>query len=98
MMKFCYQPALVACPETGEAEIIFRPVIPITILLTDDIESIEWNMRVQFFKTENPADNQVILGHAGFLDYFSANFDGLNAILTLFSNESLPKTTAAEVK
>lgn len=156
-MNFYYLPALVASPETAEAEIIFRPVIPVTlkgpvrsgrflalvdtgtdktvipeeiardpgidlqagrgpgltsigghqlksllgdvmILVGDETESVEWNTRVQFFRTENPVDKQVILGHARFLDYFNANFDGLNAVLTLTPNESLPKSSAIEIK
>ena len=35
-------------------------------------------------------DYILILGHSGFLDYFTANFDGENGILTLTPNAELP--------
>ena len=32
----------------------------------------------------------MILGHAGFLDYFTATFDGNSGTLTLIANDELP--------
>lgn len=52
---------------------------------------IRWQARVQFFDFDSPEQESIVLGHADFLDYFTATFDGLEGILTLLPNEELPK-------
>jgi hypothetical protein len=46
-----------------------------------------WSARVGFVSR---ADNIALLGHAGFLDHFSATFDGLRKCVTLKAQEPLP--------
>jgi hypothetical protein len=47
-------------------------------------------MRVQFFEFPTADEESLILGHAGFLDFFVATFDGYGATLTLTANEQMP--------
>jgi hypothetical protein len=58
--------------------------------LHDENETVEWKDTVCFFDFNNRADETVILGHSGFLDYFTATFDGKAGALTLIANEDLP--------
>ncbi len=58
--------------------------------LKSDGEAIAWRSPIWFFDFQDEQDEAVILGHAGFLDYFTATFDGLNAVLTLEPNAELP--------
>lgn len=53
-------------------------------------ELLCWSAGVQFFDFADPNEETAVLGHAGFLDYFTATFDGLDAILTLVPNTDLP--------
>jgi hypothetical protein len=48
-----------------------------------------WPARVGFV---HRADNVALLGHAGFLDYFSVTFDGLHKRVTLRPNGTFPRT------
>lgn len=52
--------------------------------------SVLWHTEVFFYDFAVSTDETVILGHAGFLDYFTATFDGLEAMLTLMPNETIP--------
>lgn len=53
-------------------------------------EVIRWKADL-YFHDFPPGEVEVaILGHAGFLNYFTATFDGLDGILTLLPNEELP--------
>jgi hypothetical protein len=54
-------------------------------------ESVSWPESVCFFDFGKNRQTAV-LGHAGFLDYFTATFDGLNSMLTLIPNELLPSS------
>jgi hypothetical protein len=49
-----------------------------------------WKSQVCFYDFPSTEDDVVILGHAGFLDYFTATFDGKEAVLTLLPNDQLP--------
>ena len=60
--------------------------------LEEQQERVRWKSRVQFYDFANPEDETLILGHAGFLDYFSAMFDGEKGLLSLTSNSTLPET------
>lgn len=61
----------------------------IRLQLNDGQTQIEWTARVQFFDFPDQADT-VLLGHAGFLDYFTATFTGADGQLTLVPNADLP--------
>jgi hypothetical protein len=61
-----------------------------TLLLESDGETCSWKTVTCFFNFDSPEDETVILGHAGFLDYFTATFDGKSATLTLIANDELP--------
>ncbi len=50
-----------------------------------------WPARVGFV---HRADNVALLGHAGFLDYFSVTFDGLHKRVTMRPNGTFPRFVA----
>ena len=62
----------------------------VTFELGEDDEAVRWQARVQFFDFITPDGESLILGHSGMLDYFSADFDGQEAVLTLTVNDELP--------
>ena len=47
--------------------------------LTSENETYRWATTVQFYDFKSPADETLVLGHSGFLDYFTAIFDGAKA-------------------
>jgi hypothetical protein len=55
------------------------------------LERVRRPDRVQFFEFASPDKESLLLGHAGFLDYFTATFDGQQSVLTLWANDNLPK-------
>ena len=54
-------------------------------------ESLTWTTPVFFFDFASREEETLILGHAGFLDYFTAIFDGKEGLLTLLANDDLPQ-------
>jgi hypothetical protein len=63
----------------------------VTILLQKDGESLQWRETVCFFDMSGELSDQfAILGHAGFLDYFTATFDGEDGTVMLVPNNLLP--------
>jgi predicted aspartyl protease len=62
----------------------------VVLTLEADGESVNWKALVCFFDFATADQETVILGHAGFLDYFTAVFDGQEGTLTLFPNTDLP--------
>ncbi len=58
--------------------------------LTDGVESYRWNTSALFVSFPRPADQQTIFGHKGFLEYFTASFDGERRELELIPNNTLP--------
>jgi hypothetical protein len=62
----------------------------ISLRLESDGESCAWSDTVSFFDFPSRADEAIVLGHAGFLDYFTATFDGKLGQLTLLPNDELP--------
>jgi hypothetical protein len=56
-------------------------------------EQVEWKTSICFFDFASPEEECVILGHAGFLDYFTVTFDGKRGILSLLPNDDLPVGT-----
>jgi hypothetical protein len=63
-------------------EVVFRLQTP------DDV--IKWTTEVCFFESREQDDDSLILGHSGFLDFFSATFDGKLGALSLDPNDELP--------
>lgn len=64
----------------------------VTIRLERDGEVVQWTESVCFFDMAGELSDQVaVLGHAGFLDYFTATFDGKEGVLMLVSNDLLPE-------
>jgi hypothetical protein len=55
-----------------------------------DGESLAWRAPLCFFDFGG-AEETLVLGHAGFLDYFTATFDGQHGVLTLIPNDDLPR-------
>ncbi len=53
-------------------------------------ETLSWRTVVCFYEFASPDDEAVVLGHSGFLDYFTATFDGKLATLELTPNDELP--------
>jgi hypothetical protein len=53
-------------------------------------ESLTWKTTVFFHDFAAAEDETVILGHLGFLEYFTAVFDGKLATLALTPNDELP--------
>ena len=61
-----------------------------TFEIRDESETIRWHDTVCFFDFPDSDDETFLLGHSGFLDYFTATFDGKAGHLTLVPNEDLP--------
>lgn len=62
----------------------------VTMQLESDGEVLRWPAELHFFDFANEEDETVLLGHSGFLDYFTATFDGKQGMLTLIPNDELP--------
>ena len=62
----------------------------VTLQLRTEAEVLRWQTQVYFFDFSDAEDETVILGHSGFLDYFTATFDGKFGTLTLLPNDELP--------
>ena len=54
-------------------------------------KTITWTACVLFHKFKRPEDECLLLGHSGFLDYFTATFDGESHMLSLVPNDRIPK-------
>jgi hypothetical protein len=62
----------------------------VTFTLKSGTESLSWKTRAYFFDFPAAADETVVLGHSGFLDFFTAEFDGKLGTLVLTPNDELP--------
>jgi hypothetical protein len=60
------------------------------LTLTAGGESLAWKAPICFFDFPVTKDETVILGHAGFLEFFTATFDGKHETLMLVPNDELP--------
>lgn len=67
----------------------------VSIDLTNDEEVIRWHTPVCFFEFSARPEECLILGHAGFLEFFTAIFDGEAETLTLLANDRLPAIAAS---
>jgi hypothetical protein len=62
----------------------------VRLALECEQDTCHWIAPVMFFDFADPEDETVVLGHAGFLDYFTATFDGQQKQLRLVPNDHLP--------
>jgi hypothetical protein len=60
--------------------------------LGEDRTGPSWSSRVGFVSYADPNDEAIILGHAGFLEYFVATFDGRARHLDLTPADPFPGT------
>lgn len=68
-------------------ELVFADV---ELELADEAESIRWFARIYFFGNAKLESETLVVGHQGFLDYFTATFDGEQAMLELRPNRDIP--------
>ena len=54
----------------------------------------KWSTPICFFEFDDPEEEAVVLGHSGFLEYFTATFDGKACVLSLEPNNELPDDNA----
>jgi hypothetical protein len=64
--------------------------------LTQDENSLRWRARVQFFGSPDIEPETLIVGHQGFLDHFTAIFDGEQLTLDLQPNGDIPLVDAGK--
>jgi len=62
----------------------------VVLALTAEGQSCQWTATAQFFDFATTEEEMIILGHTGFLEYFTATFDGKFGALTLVPNDELP--------
>jgi hypothetical protein len=62
----------------------------VILKLEADGSMLSWETTLLFFDFLKADDEAVILGHSGFLDFFTATFDGKLGTLTLLPNDELP--------
>ncbi|MEK6257280.1 MAG: hypothetical protein AABP62_01555 [Planctomycetota bacterium] len=62
----------------------------VELRLEADGKTITWSAIVSFFDFPSEKDETVVLGHAGFLEFFTSTFDGELEALTLVPNRNLP--------
>jgi hypothetical protein len=58
--------------------------------LTDGTQTFRWSAKVGFVDFADPEDEATIVGHAGFLDYFRAIFDGHRRTLEIEVTPAFP--------
>jgi hypothetical protein len=82
-----YQQAGTACGISGHP----LDLIPgrVTLELSQDEEVYRWQTTVAFMELASVADETVLLGHAGFFEYFTACFDSENRELSLAANSRI---------
>lgn len=62
----------------------------IPLAISEQGRVLRWQARVQFFDFPDSEPETLIVGHQGFLDFFTAVFDGGNMTLDLEPNDDLP--------
>lgn len=60
--------------------------------VSDENQTVRWKTIVGFADFKDEGDELAILGHGGFLDYFTAIFDGKEAQVELIPNDLIPAT------
>jgi hypothetical protein len=64
--------------------------------ISDEQTSLRWHARVHFFDFPDTEPETLVVGHQGFLDFFTAVFDGAQMTLDLDSNEDMPVLEVVE--
>jgi predicted aspartyl protease len=62
--------------------------------LRENDASIRWKARVHFFDLADSEPETIVVGHQGFLDFFTAVFDGEQLTLDLEPNQEMPQIGA----
>jgi hypothetical protein len=63
----------------------------VVLELIQDGNVIRWRARMYFADFPDASEKAAILGHEGFLDYFTATFIGEDCVLELEPNNSIPR-------
>jgi hypothetical protein len=63
----------------------------VQLKIEDGTNTVRWTTRVHFFEFGSTDQETIVLGHTGFLEYFTATFDGANQMLTLQPNNKIAK-------
>jgi len=63
----------------------------VVLELSQDDTDIRWLARVHFADFPDGNETAVIVGHEGFLDYFTATFIGAECVLDLQPNDDIPR-------
>lgn len=58
--------------------------------IASEVERLRWQAPVCFIEFDSPDQETAVLGHEGFLEFFTAIFDGKASILTLEASDELP--------
>lgn len=64
----------------------------IRLQMSDDQDSWRWPARVYFYDFHDDEPETIVVGHEGFLDYFTAIFDGEQLLLDLEPNHEFPRS------
>lgn len=62
----------------------------VVLELNQEVSSVRWRARVYFAEFPDETEKSIILGHEGFLDYFTATFFGRDCILELIPIDGIP--------
>ena len=62
----------------------------VVLELNQDQQTIRWRARMYFAEFPDASERAVVLGHEGFLDYFTATFFGEDYVLELIPNHGIP--------
>ena len=74
----------------GGQELTVKPATVLLEIEDQDGEWCRWQTEVYFLETANGGEETVVLGHEGFLNFFTATFDGKVGSLELVANDTLP--------
>lgn len=62
----------------------------VVLELGQDQQTVRWRARMYFAEFPDASERAVVLGHEGFLDYFTATFFGEDCVLELIPNQGIP--------
>ena len=85
-MRFDYTGIISLTADTGDHVAIFRPEIQLVV------HGPRGSREVRALVDTGADEETIILGHQGFLDYFTATFIGEECALELEPNSYLPST------
>lgn len=76
---------------TFSGETLSLKVGMVLLELADETALLRWPAAVLFHDFHSGSEESIVLGHAGFLEYFSATFDGYEGSLSLVPNADFPQ-------